>query len=201
MRVVAGSARGRRLRSPDGEATRPTSDRVREAVFNALHSQGLVHDSRIADLFAGSGAMGIEALSRGAAHVWFVESDRAAQSVIVENLDTLGLADAATVIRATVASALRGGLTDRLDVAIADPPYAFDDWPDLCTRIAPMLDPAGMLVAESGRPIALGDDWEKMRERTYGGTVITFALPPPGTPPREAQPDRDRPDDRSGADA
>ena len=82
MRVVAGSARGRRLRSPDGENTRPTSDRVREAVFNALHSQGLVVGANLADLFAGSGALGIEALSRGAGHVWFVESDRSALAVM-----------------------------------------------------------------------------------------------------------------------
>ncbi len=200
MRVVAGSARGRRLRSPDGEATRPTSDRVREAVFNALHSQGLVQDARIADLFAGSGALGVEALSRGAAHVWFVESDRSAQAVIDDNLLTLDLAAGATVVRTTVASALATGLTDRLDVVIADPPYAYDDWPALCAAVASMLAPDGLLVAESGAPITLADGWEKMRERTYGGTVITFALPPRGDRPHE-QPDRDRPDDRSGADA
>ncbi len=196
MRVVAGTARGRRLRSPEGDTTRPTSDRVREAVFNALHSQGLVHDARIADLFAGSGALGIEALSRGAAHVWFVESDRGAQTVIDDNLRTLDLAEDATVVRATVATALVSGVGDRLDVVLADPPYAFDDWPGLCAAIEPMLADDGLLVAESGGPISLAPGWEKMRERTYGGTVITFALPPLGAPP-----DRDRPDDRSGADA
>ncbi|WP_436795414.1 16S rRNA (guanine(966)-N(2))-methyltransferase RsmD [Actinospongicola halichondriae] len=196
MRVVAGTARGRRLRSPDGETTRPTSDRVREAVFNALHSQGLVQDARIADLFAGSGALGIEALSRGAAHVWFVESDRGAQAVIDDNLRTLDLADDATVIRSTVDRALAPAFADDLDVVLADPPYAFDGWEELCAAVAPMLVDDGLLVAESGEAITLPAGWEKMRERTYGGTVITFALPPRGDPPEPAFPD-----DRSGADA
>lgn len=196
MRVVAGSVRGRRLRSPEGESTRPTSDRVREAVFNALHSQGLVLDARLADLFAGSGAMGIEALSRGASHVWFVESDRRAQAVIEENLDTLGLAASASLVRSTVDDALAGALTGPLDVVVADPPYAFDDWPGLAAKVAPLLAPDGLLVAESGGPIDPGAGWEKMRERGYGGTVITFARPPHGPPP-----DRRGPDDRSGADA
>lgn len=175
MRVVAGTARGRRLRSPDGETTRPTADRVREAVFNALHSQGLVQDARVADLFAGSGALGIEALSRGAAHVWFVESDRSALTVIDDNLATLELGERATVVRSTVERALAAGLADRLDVVLADPPYAFDGWVDLSDAIAPIVDEAGMFVAESGAPIPLGAGWEKVRERTYGGTVITFA--------------------------
>src|SRR5680860_729985 len=98
MRVVAGSARGRILRSPEGDATRPTSDRVREAVFNALFSRGPLAGLRVADLYAGSGALGIEAISRGATDVWFVESDRAAVAVIEDNLDTLGFRDVATVV-------------------------------------------------------------------------------------------------------
>lgn len=182
MRVVAGSARGRRLRSPDGENTRPTTDRVREAVFNALHSQGLVVGARIADLFAGSGALGIEALSRGAAHVWFVESDRAALAVIDDNLDTLGFHDRATVVRSSVDRALAAGFGEPLDVVLADPPYAHDDWVGLLHAVEPVLAPDGLVVAESGGAIDLPAGWEKVRERTYGGTVITFA-------------------DRSGADA
>ena len=175
MRVVAGSARGRRLRSPDGENTRPTSDRVREAVFNALHSQGLVVGANIADLFAGSGALGIEALSRGAGHVWFVESDRSALAVIDDNLDTLGFHDRATVLRSSVERALEAGFDEPLDVVLADPPYAHDDWFGLIRAVEPSLAAGGLLVAESGDPIDLPAGWEKVRERTYGGTVITFA--------------------------
>ena len=194
MRVVAGSARGRRLRSPEGEATRPTSDRVREAVFNALFSLGVIEDSVVADLFAGSGALGIEALSRGASHAWFVENDRAALDVIRTNLESLGFAERATVLPTSVDAALAaGGLSD-LDLVLADPPYAFDDWHRILGGLEPMLSPDAVVVVESGQPIELPAGWEKMRERTYGGTVITFAAPPVAAAAR-------RPDDPPGADA
>lgn len=175
MRVVAGTARGRRLRSPDGETTRPTSDRVRESVFNALFSQGRIDDARVVDLFAGSGALGIEALSRGAAHVWFVESDRSAVAVIDENVDTLGFRDSATVIRSDADRAVAAGFGGAVDLVLADPPYAFDDWTGLSAALAPVVAEDGLLVAESGATVDLGPGWEKVRERTYGGTVITFA--------------------------
>ena len=191
MRVIAGSARGRRLRSPDGTDTRPTSDRVREAVFNALFSQGLVVDARVADLFAGSGALGIEALSRGAAHVWFVERDRDARSVIDDNLDTLGFRERATVLDAD-ATVVSGALGDGLDVVLADPPYTFDAWPALLSSVRPRLANHGVVVAEAGGSIAVPAGWEKMRERTYGGTVITFVTPPGDDRPQP-------PDDVPGA--
>ena len=175
MRVVAGTARGRRLRSPEGDRTRPTSDRVRESVFNALFSQGRIDDARVVDLFAGSGALGIEALSRGAAHVWFVESDRAAVAVIDDNLDTLGFRAEATVLASEVGRALAAGFGGPVDLVLADPPYAYDDWVGLSEALAPLVDADGLLVAESGAPVDLGPGWEKVRERTYGGTVITFA--------------------------
>lgn len=197
MRVVAGTARGRRLRTPDGASTRPTSDRVREAVFNALFSLDALRDALVVDLYAGSGAMGIEALSRGAAHAWFVESDRRALAVIDDNLDVLDLRDRATVVRSDVETALRGPasvIPDGLDLVLADPPYAFDDWSDLFALVAPRLGPDALVVAESGAPIAVPTGWEKMRERTYGGTVITFASPPDDA-------SRQRPDDPPGAHA
>ncbi|MDZ7675948.1 MAG: 16S rRNA (guanine(966)-N(2))-methyltransferase RsmD [Acidimicrobiales bacterium] len=178
MRVVAGTAGGRRLRSPEGETTRPTPDRVREAVFNMLVSQGVVEGARAADLFAGSGALGIEAISRGADHVWFVESDRHALDVIEDNLATLGFADRATVVRGDVDSTVPGSLGDGLDLVVADPPYAFDGWSELLARLQIRLTRDAVVVAESGASIELGPGWEKMRERTYGGTVITFASPP-----------------------
>src|ERR687892_855757 len=97
VRVVGGSARGRTLVAPPGGRTRPTSDRVREAIFNALWSRGAVEGARVADLFAGSGALGVEALSRGAAHATFVDSDRAARAAIHRNVETCGVADRATI--------------------------------------------------------------------------------------------------------
>ena len=107
MRVVAGRARGRRLVSPKGSDTRPTSDRAREAIFNALRSVDAIDGARVADLFAGSGALGIEALSRGAASCVFVEREPAAVAVINENLERTGVAGA-TVVRADVMRWLAG---------------------------------------------------------------------------------------------
>ena len=107
MRVVAGEARGRRLVAPEGTDTRPTLDRVREAVFNALASQDAIDGARVLDLFAGSGALGIEALSRGAAHATFVDTDRAARRVIDQNLAATGLADRAEVLGTDASTHLR----------------------------------------------------------------------------------------------
>jgi len=172
--VVAGTARGRRIAAPPGTDTRPTTDRVREAVFNALGSLGAVQDAVATDLFAGSGALGIEALSRGAAHVHFVESDRRAAEVVAANLAELGLADRATVVRRPVPGAL-DLLPDRLDLVLADPPYAFDGWVELLEALVPRLDEDAVVVAESDRAVPLPAGWSTVRERTYGGTVVTFA--------------------------
>ena len=180
MRIVAGLARGRRIRSPEGESTRPTSDRVREALFNALFSRGALDDARVADLFAGSGALGLEALSRGAAHCWFVEDDRAAASVIEENLVALGLADRATLVRNRVEASIEDLPAD-LDLVLADPPYAFDDWVGLLDRIGGRLAPDALVVVESDRSVEVPPGWEKQRERAYGGTVIVFTAPAAGT--------------------
>ena len=108
MRVISGAARGRKLVAPEGPSTRPTPDRVREATFNALGSLGAVVDATVLDLFAGSGALGIEALSRGAAHVTFVDQDRAARPAVEANLTTTGLAAQATVVASPVDRFLRG---------------------------------------------------------------------------------------------
>lgn len=191
MRVVAGSARGRRISAPPGTDTRPTTDRVREAVFNALGSLGAVAGAVVTDLYAGSGALGIEALSRGAASVHFVESDRRAVAVIEENLAVLGLGDRAVVLRRPVEAAL-ADLPAPLDLVLADPPYAFDGWAALLAGIAPRLADDGLVVIESGAAVDLPAGWERVRERTYGGTVVLFARPEPpatGAPdPTGAQP-------------
>ena len=172
--MVAGSARGRRIVAPPGTDTRPTTDRVREAVFNALGSLGAVHGAVVADLFAGSGALGIEALSRGAAHAHFVESDRRAADVVAANVADLGFADRATVVRRPIPGAL-DHLPGELDLVLADPPYAFDGWPELLGRVAARLAPGGIVVAESDRALDLPSGWTKVRERQYGGTVVVFA--------------------------
>jgi 16S rRNA (guanine966-N2)-methyltransferase len=184
VRVVAGSVGGRRLAAPPGTDTRPTTDRVREAVFNALGSLGVLHGAEVVDLFAGSGALGIEALSRGAARAHFVESDRRAADVVAANLAELGLADRGVVVRRAVEAAV-DQLPEPVDLVLADPPYAFDGWAGLLDRLAPKLAADAVVVAESDRSLTLPAGWEKVRERTYGGTVVVFARrepPDPGRP-------------------
>lgn len=169
MRVVSGSAGGLRLVAPEGSGTRPTSDRVREAVFNALESMGAVQDATVVDLFAGSGAMGIEALSRGAAHATFLERDRSALHAISANLRHTGFAVRATVI-ATDAVGFAVAAEARYDLAVCDPPYAFAGW-------AALLDvlPAELAVLESDRRIDVAPRWEVVREKRYGTTVVLIA--------------------------
>lgn len=167
MRVIAGDLGGRRIVAPDGTSTRPTTDRVREAIFNSLGSAGLIEGALVADLYAGSGAVGIEALSRGAAHCTFVERDRAALRALDQNLRTLGLTDRATVLSTDALTAAAAGLD--VDIVLADPPYGFDGWDRLLERIR-----AGIVVAESARPLAAPSGWELTRARTYGRTHVSF---------------------------
>jgi 16S rRNA (guanine966-N2)-methyltransferase len=172
MRVVAGSARGRRLEAPPGHETRPTTDRVREAVFNALWSRGLVEDADALDLFAGSGALGIEALSRGAAHVTFVDDDPRARRAVERNLAATALADRATVVadRAQRFLARLPSPATRFDLAFCDPPYAFDGWAELLGQL-----PADVVVVESDREIDVPEAWELTRSTRYGTTWVGFA--------------------------
>ena len=125
-RVIAGTAGGRRLAVPPGTSTRPTSDRAREGLFASVLSElGSLDDRRVLDLYAGSGAVGLEALSRGAAHVLLVESDARAAGVIKANIATVGMAGATVVTdRAERLLARPPASTDRYDLVFADPPYA-----------------------------------------------------------------------------
>lgn len=165
MRVVAGEFGGRRLVGPDGTATRPTTDRVREAIFNSLGSAGLLEGALVADLFAGSGALGIEALSRGAEHCVFVERDRTALRALDANLDALGLRSRARVVTSDVMTVVA---SIDADVVFADPPYDFDEWPRLLDAVR-----ADLVVAESGRPIGDVAGWEPVRSKKYGRTTVT----------------------------
>jgi 16S rRNA (guanine966-N2)-methyltransferase len=168
MRVVAGTARGRRLAAPAGGLTRPTADKVRQAMFNALESAGLVEGASVLDLFAGSGALGVEALSRGAARCTFVESDRAAVTVLRANLAVVDGAEA-SVVTTTVERYLAAHPAPA-SLILIDPPYAFDEWAALLGSV-----PGDFVVAESDRALLLAPGWEIVRCRVYGGTVVTFA--------------------------
>ena len=166
MRVVAGELGGRRLVAPEGESTRPTTDRVREAIFNSLGSTGVLEGAVVADLFAGSGAIGIEALSRGAEHCVFVERDRRALRALEENLEALDLSSRAKVLAAD-ADSVAGRLD--ADIVFADPPYDFDGWDRLLGALQ-----VGLVVAESGAEIEAPDGWVATRAKKYGRTRVTF---------------------------
>jgi len=166
MRVVAGELGGRKIVAPDGTSTRPTTDRVREAIFNSLGSSGILHGALVVDLFAGSGAVGIEALSRGAERCVFVERDRNALYALEANLQTLDLSDRSKVISSD-AMAVAPSLD--CDLVFADPPYDFDAWDRLLGLIR-----ADLFVAESGRPISCPAEWLVTRQKKYGRTVVTF---------------------------
>jgi 16S rRNA (guanine966-N2)-methyltransferase len=166
IRVVSGEFGGRKLLVPDGLGTRPTTDKVRQAVFNSLDSAGLIDDASVADLFAGSGALGIEALSRGAATCVFVERDRAALQALRANIAALGLADRTTVVTSDVPAwvpALRC-----VDLALIDPPYEFDGWDQLLTVLK-----VPFVVAEADREITPPPGWDALRSRRYGRTWVT----------------------------
>ncbi|WP_437674740.1 16S rRNA (guanine(966)-N(2))-methyltransferase RsmD [Sorangium sp. So ce131] len=178
MRVIAGRLGGRRLAAPRGEGTRPTADRVREALFSSL---GDVTDALVCDLYAGTGALGIEALSRGARRAVFVDSGRPALAALRENLAALGLGEAARVVPLPVERAL-DLLHDEppFDLVLLDPPYAaLAKAVAAAARLAGplgLLAPAGRLVLEHARRDPSPEIAGLTRDavRTYGDTAVSF---------------------------
>jgi 16S rRNA (guanine966-N2)-methyltransferase len=171
MRVIAGSAKGRRLLAPDVPGLRPTSDRVREAMFDILEARDLVEDAVVLDLFAGSGALGIEALSRGATGVTFVEQERGAVAVIEHNLERTGYrgSPGVRVVRADVIAwtAVHGRGT--VDLVLADPPYDFDASDVLLAQVD-----APTVLIEHRSPLSVPAGYAVSREYRYGGTLVTL---------------------------
>ncbi len=173
MRVVSGDLGGRKLVTPDGSDTRPTSDRVREAMFNSLVSLDAIEGARVLDAFAGSGALGIEALSRGALHATFVETGRDALAALRENLETLQLGAQGRVAPGVALAHLEriAAEGEVYDLVLLDPPYGFDQWDELLAAV-----PVGArVVIESDREVIVPDSWEVHRRKRYGGTVVTLA--------------------------
>ena len=164
MRIVGGTLRGRRINAPLDETTRPTSDRAREAIFNMLFSLGLPEGGRVADLFSGSGALGLEALSRGATEVFFVDNHASACKAIKTNLGLLDLH--AQVIRGDAVETLR---SLDVDLVLADPPYGFDDWQILLAGAG-----KAVVVAETNSKIGPFEGWDVIRSRSYGRAVVTI---------------------------
>ncbi len=174
MRIVAGRLGGRRIAVPPGQGTRPTSDRVREALFAML---GPLDGERVLDAFAGSGALGLEALSRGAGRATFVEQDARAAAVVRRNIADLGLGeDEARVVHAPLAAALRTARErgDAYDLVFLDPPYRLA--PALATELtealAPLIGSGARIVTESDRRAPLELALTVTHDRRYGDTLI-----------------------------
>jgi 16S rRNA (guanine(966)-N(2))-methyltransferase RsmD len=170
MRVIAGELKGRRLKTPMWEGLRPTSDKLRETLFNVVAAR--VPGARVLDHYAGTGAIGIEALSRGASHVTFVDTDPRARKLVDENLRHCGVRERYVIIR-TPQSLPAGSI----DVAVLDPPY---DDPDLTASIAaaePLIAPGGVLVLEHARrrpaPEQVGR-LRKSRDVVSGDSALAF---------------------------
>jgi 16S rRNA (guanine966-N2)-methyltransferase len=180
MRVIAGSLKGRRLKAPTWDGLRPTSDKLRETLFNILAPR--IAGATVLDGFAGTGAVGIEALSRGATRVTFVESDRRAQTLIDENLAHCGVENGYAIIRATVARAIvqldaaAFGPYELFDIVWLDPPYDEPPGPVLAAADV-LIAPGGLLVLEHARRVPAPDTAGRLvrvRQVTSGDSTLSF---------------------------
>ena len=176
MRIIAGDARGRKIEAPEGRDTRPTLDRVRENLFNML--QGEIAGSRVLDLFAGSGALSFEALSRGAETACLVDHDRKAIAVEKKNAQTLGYQDRIQIIQADWRKALKDIENARLnfDLVFLDPPYAMLDLKDVFSGLKTVLVREALIILEheAGKKPEAGEGFECIRERSWGFCGVSF---------------------------
>jgi 16S rRNA (guanine966-N2)-methyltransferase len=183
MRIVGGKFRGRAIKTPEGRNTRPTSDRARESIFNVLaHAEWApqLEGARVIDAFAGSGALGLEAISRGAAFCLFVETESAARGCIRDNIEAFQLFGITRIHRrsATDLGAKPAGLGDPFDLVFLDPPYAYNLAPPALDQLirGGWLAPNALAMAETSAdeeaPIAPG--WELLDERIYGAARVSF---------------------------
>lgn len=172
LRIIAGTAKGRRIKAPKGEIVRPTSEKVRGAILDILHS---VEGLRVIDLFAGTGAMGLEALSRGAISCVFLEQDRRALAAIETNVEVMGFEELATVKRADLSKEFPTRLP-RVQLVFVDPPYRWEDYEHVLREIVKVLAPGGLAVVEhdAGRTLEAVPGLEIVDRRTWGSTGATF---------------------------
>ncbi len=174
MRIVGGSLRGRALDAPPGNATRPTTDRVREAIFNILSARLSLAGTDTLDLFAGSGALGLEAISRGAAACTFVESHNPTLRTTRENARRLGVEEACTFVRGDVLAFAAHHSGPPFDLILADPPYDLPALATLPERILPLLRADGLFILEHDAKNGFADHPAFEQQRAYGRTIVSM---------------------------
>ncbi len=176
MRIIAGEARGRQIIAPEGRNTRPTLDRVRENIFNMLQPD--VPGSRVLDLFAGSGALSLEAISRGAESAILVDSDRKAHMVQKRNIETLRYTERTRVLLCDWKKAVRILQEEgqKFDLIFLDPPYCMTDLNDVFTSLIPVSDEETLIVLEheSGKSITAAEQYEVVRQKEWGFCAVSF---------------------------
>ena len=178
MRIISGQFRGRSLKSPDGHLTRPSTARTRESLFGLIDSRIYLDGAEVLDLFCGTGALGLEALSRGAALVTFVEQDRAVIDYARENAEALGVEDQCFFLQADAVDYLERYAGPAFDLIIADPPYdleAMGRMPDLAV---PHLKHDGIFTLEHDARIFFDEHPRLMTSRPYGRTIVSLFRPP-----------------------
>ena len=182
MRIIAGTLKGRRVHAPTWTGLRPTSDRLRETLFNILSTR--VVDAQVVDGFAGTGAVGIEALSRGAAHVTFIEQDRRALALIERNLDLPGIEGRYTIERGDVAAVLRRRSDPAFDLILLDPPYDHAGIPDLLLAASRRVRPEGLVILERAtrREPEVPSTCVRVRDVRAGDITLTLLAPRAGAP-------------------
>ncbi len=184
MRITAGIYRGRPLASAPDRSIRPAMDRIRASIFNILQNRVRIQGARVLDLFAGTGSLGFEALSRGASECIFVDENRKALAIINENAGTLGCSGQCDIIGGSAVTAVRS-LKGEFDLIFADPPYAFGETAGLPALIfgQGLVRPEGYLVIEHARRLVFDEhqDFTAVVRREYGNTTISmFTHPQPG---------------------
>ena len=172
MRIISGSRKGHPLQVPKS-GSRPTTDRTREAIFNILESRINFENIRVLDLFAGSGALGLEALSRGARHATLVEQSSEAVRTIRSNVGTLGFSDQCVIVRDDVFRFIKRQ-SDTFDLIFADPPYEMEEVRALVEKIPKKLTEGGLFVLEHDRVHDFGNHQNLLVSRTYGRSVVSL---------------------------
>ena len=171
LKIITGTAKGRNIKTLEGEATRPTSERIKEAMFSSIQFD--IDNRRVLDIFAGSGQLGLEALSRGAASVMFIDSSREAMEIVKENLKTTGLGPAKFLVSDARNYIRKASGREVYDLVFVDPPYALECCSDIMRKLADggMLAKGAIVVLESGTEIIEPDkfpDFELTKTKQYG---------------------------------